>query len=73
MKLPVLGALIDERFLTHRLRSSSLAGIVGGLLTIALFEYRFYVNHFWSWDLFAVGVTIVGVKLAAMIWYRLTD
>jgi hypothetical protein len=73
MKLPVLGALIDERFLTHRLRSSSLAGIVGGLLTIALFEYRFYVNHFWSWDLFAVGVTIVGVKLAVMIWYRLTD
>ncbi len=72
MKIPVIDAVIDERFLTHRLRSSSLAGIIGGLTTIALFEYRYYVNHVWSWDLFAVAVTIVGVKLSAMLWYRLT-
>jgi hypothetical protein len=47
--------------------------VIGGVTAILLFAYRFYVNHFWSWDLFAVGVTIVAVKLAAMAWYRLTD
>lgn len=73
MKLPIVGRAIDERFLNHRLRSTSLAGIVGGCTAISLFAYRFYVNHVWSWDLFAVAVTIVGVKLAAMAWYRFTD
>jgi lauroyl/myristoyl acyltransferase len=56
----ILGAAIDERFLNHRLKSSSLGGII-------------YVNHFWSWDLFAVALTIVGVKLAVMAWYLITD
>ncbi len=64
---------LDERFLVHRLRSTSLAGVLGGLTAICLFAWRFYVDHVWSWDLFAVAVTIVGVKLAAMAWYRLTD
>ncbi len=64
---------LDERFLTHRLRSTSLAGIVGGVTAVGLFAWRFYVDHVWSWDLFAVALTIVGVKLAAMLWYRLTD
>ncbi len=73
MNIPVLGTRIDERFLNHRLRSTSLAGIVGGLAAIGLFAYRYYVNHVWSWDLFAVAITIVAVKLAAMTWYRLRD
>lgn len=73
MRLPLFGNAIDERFLTHRLRSTSLAGIVGGVFAIALFSYRYYVNRVWSWDLFAVAATIVGVKLAAMAWLRLTD
>ena len=73
MRVPLLGAVVDERFLQHRLRSTSLAGIVGGLLAIGLFAYRFYINHIWSWDLFAVAITIVSVKLLVMAWYRLTD
>ncbi|MCJ7753336.1 MAG: hypothetical protein MUP13_02095, partial [Thermoanaerobaculales bacterium] len=64
---------IDERFLMHRLKSTSLAGISGGLVAISLWSYRYSIDHVWSWDLFAVAVTIVGVKVAAMIWYRLTD
>jgi hypothetical protein len=73
MNIPIVGTLIDERFLNHRLKSTSLAGIVGGITAICLFAYHFYVNHVWSWDLFAVAMTIVGVKLTMMIWYRLTD
>ena len=73
MKIPILGTAIDERFLNHRLKSTSLAGIIGGVLAVVLLEYRYFVNHIWSWDLFTVAVTIVGVKLAVMTWYRLTD
>jgi hypothetical protein len=73
MKVPILGIPIDERFLTHRLRSTSIAGITGGFVAIGLFAHRYYVDQFWSWDLFAVGVTIVLVKLTLMIWYRWTD
>jgi hypothetical protein len=73
MKIPILGRIIDERFLKHRLRSTSLGGIAGCIVAVALFEYRYFVNHMWSWDLFAVAVTIVAVKLAIMAWFLLTD
>jgi hypothetical protein len=73
MKFPVLGRAIDERFLTHRLRSTSIAGIVGGALALGLFAYRYYIQHIWSRDLLVVGVTIVAVKLIAMAWFYWTD
>ena len=73
MILPSLARIFDERFLTHRLRSTSTAGIVTAMLALLLFMYRFYVNHVWSWDLAAVALTFVGLKLALMTWYRLTD
>jgi hypothetical protein len=72
-KVPLLGKHVDERFLEHRRRSSSLAGIIGGCLAVCLWYYRFAFNHIWSWDLFAVALTIVGVKMSLMIWYRLND
>jgi hypothetical protein len=37
MNIPILGRAIDERFLNHRLRSTSLAGVTGGLVAGALF------------------------------------
>lgn len=73
MNIPIVGKVIDERFLNHRLRSTSLAGIIGGVVAMLLFAYRFYINHIFSWDLLVVGLTIVGVKLAVMVWYRITD
>ena len=72
-KIPVLRKVVDERFLEHRRRSSSLAGIIGGCLALCLWYYRFVFNHVWSWDLFAVALTIVGIKMSLMAWYRLTD
>jgi hypothetical protein len=71
-KLSILGK-VDERFLDHRLRSTSLAGIAGGLLAIVLFEYRLIYNNIRSWDLLAVIGTIVVVKLSMMAWYYFND
>ena len=73
MVIPIIGKEIDERFLTHRLKSTSLAGVIGGVLAVGLFAYQHYVNDVWRWDLFAVAATMATVKLAAMAWYRLTD
>lgn len=39
MTIPILGKNIDERFLMHRLKSSSLAGIIGGLVAMAWFRF----------------------------------
>ena len=71
--MKVLGKEIDERFWTHRRRSTSVAGIVCAVTALVLFEYRFLVQHRWEWDLLAVGLIFVVVKLALMAWYHLTD
>jgi hypothetical protein len=73
MNLPIRFAKPDERFLTHRLKSTSLAGVSGGLVGVGLFAYRYYVEDIWSWDLFAVAVTMAVIKLAAMAWFHFTD
>ena len=64
---------IDERFLTHRRRSTSIAGIAGGYVAVLLFAYRFYIEHIWSWDFLSVAITIAVVKVSLMILYSLTD
>ena len=66
-------SFIDERFLTHRLRSTSLAGMAGGVVAVGLWFYRYVVDGRLDWDLFAVAITIAVVKVALMIWYRFTD
>jgi hypothetical protein len=71
--MSILGRFVDERFLAHRQRSTSAAGIAGGVLALLLFAYRFYIDHIFSWDLFAVAVTVVAVKLSLMSWYYVTD
>ena len=72
-RIPIVSRFVDERFLEHRRRSTSLMGIVGALIAIVLFEYRFLHDHFISWDLGAVVVSMVIVKMAAMLWFRLRD
>ena len=65
--------MIDERFWTHRRRSTSIAGIVTAELALLLTGYFYFFRHVWRWDLFAVGMTFVVVKLGLMVWYRFTD
>jgi hypothetical protein len=69
----LLGGTIDERFLMHRLRSTSVAAVAGGTFAAGLFAYHYYVNHFWSWDLLAVSLVIVVTKWALLLWYRFTQ
>jgi hypothetical protein len=71
--MSLLPKAIDERFLAHRRQSTSIAGVVGGVLATCLFGYRYYINHVWSWDLLAISLTFVTVKMALMAWYYLTD
>ena len=73
MKLPVIGSTIDERFLAHRLRSSSLAGLAAALVTAVLFFRVLVALDRIRWDLFAILATAAVVKLAVLAWYRFTD
>lgn len=67
------GNVLDERFFDRRRRSSSVAGIVGGVLAGMLALYHLIVQHIFVWDLFAVLFTIVVVKMGLMAWYYFTD
>jgi hypothetical protein len=69
----VLGAAIDERFLQHRLRSTSVAGMAGCLVAMGLFVYHVYADRVWSWELLSIGIVMVVVKLSLLSCYRLTD
>lgn len=69
-RVPILGKFVDERFLDHRRRASSQAGIFTACLAVALFEYRFFHDHIWSWDLLAVVLTFLVLKMSLFSWYR---
>jgi hypothetical protein len=71
MKIPFIGAFIDERFLTQRQQATSLAGLTCVSLAFVLFAWHYYIDRRISWDLFAVVATNAVVKVSAMIWYRL--
>ena len=72
-RVPILGRFVDERFLEHRRRSSSVAGILAACLALVLFEWRFFADHVWSWDLLAVALTFIAVKLGMMLWLKMRD
>lgn len=64
---------VDERFLQHRRRASSHAGIVCAMLALLLFAYHLYHDHVVSVDLLAVVGTFLVVKYALFFWSRRTD
>ena len=72
-RVPFLGQFVDERFLEHRRRASSLAGFASVFAALGLFEYRFIHDHVWSWDLFAVTMVFAVIKLSAFAWHRFND
>jgi hypothetical protein len=68
-----MGRQVDERFLMHRLRSTSVASIAGGVVAMGLFAYHNWVDHVWNWELLSVGLTMAVVKQGLMAWYRFND
>lgn len=73
MRIPIIGTVVDERFLAHRQRSTSLAGFAGALVAIGWFWYCLFSTGIWRWDLLSVAIAMVVVKWALMLWYYLTD
>jgi hypothetical protein len=71
--MSALGTAIDERFLMHRLRATSIASIAGGSVAMGLFIYHNWVDHVWNWELFSIGLTMAVVKQGLMAWYRRTN
>ena len=71
MSLPRPG-FVDERFLEHRRRASSAAGIAAAILALLLAGYRAYHDHIWSIDLLAVVGTFLVIKYALFFWFRRT-
>jgi len=71
--MPKLPGFVDERFLAHRLRSTSAGGLAGVVVAMLLFLYRLIHDHVAIWDLFAVGVVAVVVKYAVFFWHRRND
>ena len=70
-RIPLLGKFVDERFLEHRLRSSSAAGIAAAIAGLLLFEYRWLHDGIWSWDIAVPVLVFLVLKLSLFTWYRL--
>ena len=70
-RIPILNKFVDERFLEHRRRSSSIAGFATLILALCIFEYRLIFNHIISWDMAAIILTFAVVKMSMFTWYRL--
>jgi len=65
--------IIDERFLAHRQRSTAVGGIAGAVVALGLFAWHYYVDHVWNWELLAVGIAVVVVKLTVLAWSALRN
>jgi hypothetical protein len=72
-RIPILGKFVDERFLDHRLRSTSMAAIAGCLAAVGIFEYRLIFQHIVSWDLLSVVSAMAAIKVGMMLWFGFTD
>jgi hypothetical protein len=65
--------LIDERYLMHRLKSTSLAGVAGALLMGGWFLYQHYAKDVTRWDLLVILMAMAAIKLGALLYYRFRD
>jgi hypothetical protein len=72
-RIPFLNKYVDERFLEHRRRSSSIAGFAALFVAFVVFEYRIVFHNVIDWDMGAIILTFGVVKLAMFAWYRLKD
>lgn len=72
-RIPILRTFVDERFLDHRRRASSIAGFAALIVALVLFEYRLLHDQVVSWDLLVVILTFAVFKISLFAWYRFND
>jgi hypothetical protein len=72
-RIPILGQFVDERFLEHRRRATSIAGFAMVFAALGLWEYRLLVDHICDWELLALIAIFAVVKTSAFFWYRFHD
>lgn len=72
-RIPILNKFVDERFLEHRRRSSSIAGFATLILASCVFEYRIFANHIIDWEMLAIIAAFAVAKLSMFAWYRMND
>lgn len=70
---PRLPDFVDERFLRHRLRATSNAGVLSASAAILLAFYRYFDARVISRDLLAIALLFIVVKYLLFFWYRRTD
>ena len=61
---------VDERFLLHRLKATSIASMAGVTVAMGLFAYHYWKDHVWNWELFSIGAVMALIKQGLMAWYR---
>jgi hypothetical protein len=64
---------VDERFLLHRYKSTSHAGVLAALLMGGWFFYDQIVNGVIRTDFLIVLSVMAVVKLMFMTWYHMRD
>ena len=72
-RVPILGKLVDERFLTYRRRAQRIGGLTGFILADILLGYRYVVNHIWDPALSAVVLSVAVVYVVLIVWYLITE
>ena len=65
-----LPEFVDERFLDHRRRAASAAGMACAVLAVCLTFFRWYQDRVVNRDLIAVAATFIVVKYGLFFWYR---
>jgi hypothetical protein len=64
---------VDERFLLHRYKSTSHAGILAALLMATWFWYDWVANGVKRYDFLTVLCSMAVFKILFMTWYHFRD
>lgn len=65
--------MIDERFISHRFKSTSHAAVVAAALLGFFFLRDFYSHGIVRGDILTTMCAMAATKIAAMIYYRRTE
>jgi hypothetical protein len=64
---------MDERFLLHRLKSTSLAAVVGAVTLGGWYLYQMIAHGVYRRDLLVIAGLMAITKVTAMLYYRLKN